>query len=308
MRRDRDNSTLGAIFMLGSTLTFSVMWVFVKQATEQGVHFVEVMLFRNLVAVFPMLLFVMRAGGFGLLRSAYPARHLLRAATGLGAMGTNFFALSVLPIADTTALLYGTPIFATLLSIPLLGERVGPWRWAAVIVGFCGILWIAASQGAFGGAHAAGMLATIATIAGMSHGIFSGLTQLLVRQLSATDHTASIVFWQSVLMALLVALVVPFVWSGNVWAAFWPLLAVGLIGSVGQFLLTEAYATAEASALGVYSYASILWATLLGWLIWGDVPALGFFGGAALIVASGLVILHRERLRRAQRLTRDIKA
>lgn len=308
MTRDRDNGVRGAAFMLLSTVMFSLMWVFVKIATARGVHVVETMLFRNFIAIFPMLFFVFRSGGLGVLRTAYPSRHFIRALAGLGAMGTNFFALSVLPIADSTALLYGTPIFATLLSIPILGERVGAWRWSAVIVGFCGILWIAISQGAFGGAHAAGTLATIATVAGMSHGVFAALTQLLVRQLSATDHTASIVLWQSVLMTSMVGLAVPFVWTGLVWEALLPLLAIGLLGSAGQFFMTEAYASAEASALGAYSYASIIWATLLGWTIWGDVPAPGFFIGAALIIASGLVILHRERVRRAQRLTRDVKS
>ncbi len=303
----RDNTARGAAYMLCATLLFALMWVFVKQATERGVHFVEIMLFRNMIAIVPTLAVVARAGGPAMLRTAYPLRHVSRAVTGLGAMATNFFALSVLPIADTIALMYGTPLFVTVLSIPLLGEKVGVWRWSAVIVGFTGILLIAFSQGAFSGAQAAGTLATVATIAGVSHGLFSALTQLLVRQLSATDHTASIVFWQSVLMTLIVAVFVPFVWSGQVFAALPLLVTVGLIGGVAQFLLTEAYASAEASALGAYSYTSILWAALFGWLVWGDVPASGFFAGAVLIVASGLVILHRERIRRAQRLSRDIK-
>lgn len=301
----RHDATRGALYMLGSTLVFALMWVFVKQATERGVHFVEVMLFRNLVAIVPALAVVARAGGLRMLRTAYPLRHLSRALTGLGAMATNFFALSVLPIADTIALMYGTPLFVTVLSIPILGERVGVWRWSAVIIGFVGILLIALSQGAFGGGSAVGTLATLATIAGVSHGFFSALTQLLVRQLSATDSTASIVFWQSILMTTIVGLFVPVFWSGAVLASLPLLVVIGLLGGVGQYLLTEAFASAEASALGAYSYASILWAALFGWLVWGDVPVAGFFAGAALVIASGLVILHRERVVRARRLARE---
>lgn len=306
MTRDRDNTPLGALYMLGACVLFSLMWVFVKLASA-GIPFIEIMLFRNAAALIPTFFIVARAGGLRVLSTAHPSRHLLRAFTGLGAMGTNFFALSVLPLADTTALIYSTPLFVTILSIPLLGERVGVWRWSAVIVGFLGILVIAISQGAFSAQTVGGWLAVAATVAAISHGLFSALTTLLVRQLSATDHSAGIVFWQSVLMTGLCLLMVPFVWVTPTWTELMQLMAVGLIGGIAQYLLTQAYATAEASAIGAYSYSSIIFSAFAGWLLWNDVPELGFYAGGALIVGSGIVILHRERVRRAARGARDIK-
>jgi drug/metabolite transporter (DMT)-like permease len=302
----KDDTRRGIALMLGACALYSLMWVFVKQAAET-IPFLQIMLFRNLVALVPAAAVTMRAGGVHVLRTARPARHIVRALTGLGAMGTNFFALSVLPIADSTALIYTTPLFVTILSAPLLGERVGPWRWSAVLIGFSGIVVIALSMGAFGGPAASGWLGTAAVIAAVSHGLFGAMNTLLVRQLSATDHTAGIVVWQSALMAAFCLVPAGLVWVDPSPWAWLMLLAVGVLGGAAQVLLTEAYASAEASALGPFSYVSIVFTAFAGYAIWGDVPAPGFFLGAALIVAAGLLILHRERVRAARRQGSDAK-
>jgi drug/metabolite transporter (DMT)-like permease len=223
--------------------------------------------------------------------------HLLRAFTGTMAQGCSFFALTVLPLAEQTALTYTTPLFVTLLSIPLLGEKVGIHRWSAVILGFIGIMVIALGQGAFQGGNWPERAVMIGMSVAVAQGVWSALTTLLVRNLSATESSTTIVLWQSLLMTAFTAVALPFFWTTpNAWE-WLILILVGLVGGVAQVMLTEAYASAQVSSLGPYSYTSILWSVGLGWLIWGDMPTIATIIGAVLIVLSGLYILHRELVR-----------
>jgi drug/metabolite transporter (DMT)-like permease len=135
-------------------------------------------------------------------------------------------------------------------------------------------------------------------VAAVCHGIFAAGTTLLVRQLSATEASASIVLWQSLLMTLLSGIALPFVWVTPAPSEWLLLLGVGLVGGIGQLLSTEAYASAQVSSLGPYTYTALLWAALFGWLLWGDVPGVTMLLGAALIVFAGLYILQREMRRR----------
>jgi drug/metabolite transporter (DMT)-like permease len=213
------------------------------------------------------------------------------------AQGCSFFALTVLPLAEQTALTYTTPLFVTLLSIPLLGEKVGIHRWSAVILGFVGIMVIALGQGAFQGGTWPERAVMIGMSVAVAQGVWSALTTLLVRNLSATESSTTIVLWQSLLMTAFTAVALPFFWTTpNAWE-WLILILVGLVGGVAQVMLTEAYASAQVSSLGPYSYTSILWSVGLGWLIWGDMPTIATIMGAVLIVLSGLYILHRELVR-----------
>jgi drug/metabolite transporter (DMT)-like permease len=216
-----------------------------------------------------------------------------------------FFSATVLPLGEQQALTYGTPIFVTLLAYPFLGERPGPHRWAAVAMGFAGILIIALGPTLMGETRVppAGIAAWVIVagyVAAVTHGMFAASTTLLVRQLSATEGSTSIVLWQSILMTALCALALPFVWVTPSAMEWLLLLGMGLVGGIGQLLSTEAFASAQVSSLGPYTYTALLWAALFGWLIWGDVPGVAMVTGAALIVGAGLYILHRE-MRRRQR-------
>ncbi|MCI0752502.1 DMT family transporter [Teichococcus vastitatis] len=292
----------GALMMLGATALFSLMGALVKGLGD-SIPFPELMFFRNLLAL-PVV------AAIGLrrkvdLRTQRFGGHFLRALAGLAAMSCSFFALTVLPLAEQTALTYSTPIFVIILSIPMLGERPGPHRWGAVLVGFLGILVIALGQGAFigGGRHDPSIpewLLWAGFGAAATHGLFSALTTLLVRQLSATEASAAIVLWQSILMTAMTTLALPFVWVTPSWEQLPLLIGMGLLGGLAQVMLTEAYASAQVSALGPYSYSALIWAIGIGWLVWGDVPTPSMLAGAAMIVAAGLYILHRELRRQGK--------
>lgn len=289
----------GVIFMLAACALFSFMSVLVK-AMAGLVPFQEQMFFRSAFALPVVALIALRKTGFtgafvATLRTKRFGGHLLRATTGTCATFCSFYALSVLPLAEHTALTNATPLFVTLLSIPLLGEKVGIHRGGAVVAGFLGILVIAFGQGAFtgdyGGAARWGLLAAVA------HGGFSAVTTLMVRSLSSSEASITIVLWQSLLMSALTATALPFVWETPSLPHLLVLIAIGLIGGVAQLLMTEAWASAQLSALAPISYSSLLWAVLFGWIAFGDVPTLWTLAGAAAIVAASLYIMHRELLR-----------
>jgi drug/metabolite transporter (DMT)-like permease len=288
----------GALLMLGATALFTIMSALIKGLSAQ-IHFVETMFFRSAFALPVMLVIAARGRDWGLLRTKRFPAHILRAFTGTMAQGCAFYALTVLPLAEQTALTYTTPLFVTLLSIPFLGERVGFHRWSAVLLGFAGILVIALGEGAFQGGGVPDRVVAIGMAVAVAQGVWSAATTLLVRSLSATESSATIVLWQSLLMTLFTLAALPFFWTTPSFAELVLLVLVGLIGGVAQIMLTEAYASAQVSALGPYSYTSILWSVAIGWVIFADAPGWSTLAGAALIVASGLYILHRE-IRRAR--------
>jgi len=293
----------GATLILMSTFGFSMMTVLAK-LLGSSIPFMEMVFFRSFFAL-PIVVFLSLRGRVSLRTRRFPG-HVARACTGLAATTCMFFSATVLPLGEQQALTYGTPIFVTLLAIPFLGERPGPHRWGAVLVGFAGILVIALGPGLTGQVRLpppgiAEWVLMAGYAAAVCHGFCAASTTLLVRQLSATESSTAIVLWQSILMTLLSGLVLPFVWVTPLASEWLVLVGIGAVGGISQLFSTEAYSSAQVSSLGPYTYTALLWAALFGWLIWGDVPGVTMLLGAAMIVAAGLYILHREMRRRTRR-------
>lgn len=288
----------GALCMLAAHALFTGMGVLVKSLAET-IPVVELMVFRSVFAL-PVLLFILLRSGLGLgsLRTRRLGGHVLRAGTGIAAQSCGFFALTLLPLAEQTALGFTQPLFVTMLAIPFLGEKVGLHRWSAVAIGFCGVLIIAAGQGALGGMAGAPVLGIGTAVA---QGMFSALTTLLVRQLSATESSTTITLWQSLLMGSFALALLPFFWVTPTLPELGLLVLMGLIGGAAQWLLTEAWSSAQVSSLAPYTYSALLWSVLFGFVAFGDVPGPSMLLGGVLIVAAGLYILHRELVRRRQK-------
>jgi drug/metabolite transporter (DMT)-like permease len=295
----RHDMRRGVLLMLAACAVFTMMGALIK-ALDGRIPVAEVMFFRSAFAVPVVLLVVMRArrgrSVIGTLRTRRFPAHLLRAMTGTAAQACAFYSLALLPLAEHTALTNTTPLFVALLSIPFLGEKVGIHRAGAVLLGFAGIVVIALGQGGFGqdlqGAARLGLLIAV------GNGIFSAATTLLVRRLSDTESSTTITLWQSLLMTAFAAAALPFGWATPSLAELALLVMVGVLGGIAQIMLTEAWASAQVSAIAPYSYSSLLWAMLFGWIAFGDVPGWLTILGAALIVAASLYILHRELRRR----------
>ena len=277
----------GALLIVSAGLIWQLMNALVKQLGTT-IPVPELMFFRNLFSL-PMVLLIASRGTITL-RTRRFGGHVIRASTGLMAMSLSFLAVSVLPLAEQQVLGYTQPLFITILAIPFLGEQPDRRRWLAVLVGFLGVVTVALGQGGLGGGSAPGW----AYVAAVTQGLVSALTTLQIRQLSATESSSTITLWQAILMTGIMACALPFVWVTPTWGQFGLLVLLGTLGGLAQVLQTEAFASAQVSALGPYTYCGLIWATIIGWTVFGDAPSLVMILGALLIVGAGIAILPRR--------------
>jgi drug/metabolite transporter (DMT)-like permease len=286
---DRRSPAKGILFMSLSVLLFTVMSVMVKQASEH-VPLLEIVFFRNAAGMVPVMIAVAWSGGLQELKTERFPAHLGRAVVGVTAMTMLFWSFALLPLADATAINYTAPLFLTALSAPLLGEKVGIYRWSAVLVGFIGML-IMLRPGE-------GMLELGALVA-LAAAFMQAMAMVAVSQLSRTEASTTIVFYFTAITTVLGALVLPFVWKTPEATYDWlMLLGIGLIGGCSQLSLTRAYAHAQAAVIAPFTYASLLWAALFGWLLWGHVPDDQTVLGAVVVAVSGVYITYREAVRK----------
>jgi drug/metabolite transporter (DMT)-like permease len=200
-----------------------------------------------------------------------------------------FFGVKLLPLADASAIMFVSPILLTVLAIPLLGEQVGPRRWAAVAVGFVGALIVVRP-----GMGAMGSGAILLLGAALSNALY----QLTTRKLRTADGPLTTLLYTASLGTLLLSLVMPAVWV-TPQPAHWPLFALmGVFGGIGHFALIKAFQRAPAAVVAPFSYVSLLWATIFGFALFGDLPDAWTIVGALIIAGGGLYILHRERVKR----------
>ncbi|MBM3518115.1 MAG: DMT family transporter [Alphaproteobacteria bacterium] len=273
--------------MLSSVAVFSVMDALVKWlAADYSVA--QLMFFRSVFAFVPLGVLAWHSGGPAALRTTRPGGHVLRALIGITAMGLFFLALGLMPLADVVAISFAGPLFLTALSVPLLGERVGIRRWAAVVVGFLGVLVIVRPG--------PGMFDPVSLVA-VGGAVAYGLAMIMVRKLSATESTVAIVFYFTLSCALVSGLALPFTWvtpPAEDWIA---LAALGVLGGLGQILMTNAFRRVQAAVVAPLEYTAILFAVALGIVFWNERPDSWTLIGAAVVIACGLYILHRETMR-----------
>jgi drug/metabolite transporter (DMT)-like permease len=234
-----------------------------------------------------ILAWVLARGRYDVLKTKRPKAQALRGVYGLIGMFLNFGAIALLPLAEATTLSFTAPIFAVVLSIVLLGEKIGAWRLAAVVLGFAGVLIIAQP----GGGH----LPLFGAAIGLGGAFMIALISIQIADLGRTEHPFTIVLWFATMSS--VVLLVPVLILGHAHTAHeWLLLlATGVIGSIGQFLLTASLRFGKVTSVIVMDYSALIWATLWGWLIWQVLPPATTWLGAPLIVGAGIVIAWRER-------------
>jgi drug/metabolite transporter (DMT)-like permease len=259
--------------------------------TRAGLPAVQVIWVRFIGQLVAILMVLGLAAVPQLLRSVKPAQQLLRSALLLISTATNFFALKYLRIDQTTTIMFMTPLLVALIAGPLLGEWVGWRRMVAIMVGFCGIL-IAVRPG-FAEFHPAFLL----SLAGMTgYAFFS----ILTRYLSDHDSTATTLFYSLLVGATLLAPMAITAWLPPPdMTALIVLLTIGLWGGVGHYLFIVAHRYAPASMLSPVGYVALLTHSTAGFLVFGDVPDRWTLAGALVVIASGLYLFHRERVRKS---------
>jgi drug/metabolite transporter (DMT)-like permease len=277
---------LGIMYRIAAMACMAVLSALVKWTGSRGVPVFEIILFRNLFAFLPLGLYIWRTTGFGVLKTRRPLGHFTRSAVGLTGMVCGFSAVQYLPLTEATALQFTSPLFMTALSALLLSEKVGRHRWAAVFVGFLGVLIMARP------------LPGEMNVPGVTLGILSALgaagAMVAIRQISDTEKGPTIVFYFTLGGVLIGAVGSLFGWVNPDPLTLAMLVLAGIIGGVGQLFLTEALRQAPVGVIAPFDYTQLVWAALLGLLIWGELPHPLTLVGAVIVAGSGVYILHRE--------------
>lgn len=284
--RPQQSRLLGIGLRVGAVAGFAVMAAMIKLGYQAGISTVELTFYRFAFGLPPLLLWIAWSRNFAAWRTGRPLAHAWRAAAGLTTMVLAFSALAWLPLAEATTLSFAAPLFAIILSALVLGEKVGPHRWSAVALGFVGVLIVMQPEGSH--LPAAGLLLAAAAAFGV------GVTTITIRQIGRTEGTQTIVLYFSLLSLPAVGLLMPFFGRAHDGPEWLILFALGSFGGIAQLLLTASLRYAPVPVVVPFDYTQLLWAVLLGWLVFADRPAATTWLGAAAIIASGLYTLYRE--------------
>lgn len=277
------------------------MFALVKLASTRGVNVVESLFYRQCGSALCATGLVAVGPGFASLRTQRVWAHVGRMALGLGAMGCNFLAFILLPLAEATTIGFSVPIFSVILAAVVLDEPTGKWRWGAVAAGFAGVLLIV--QPGSGDVPLFG--ASVALVAAL----MTASVTIVIRRLGATERAATTVFWFA--LSSLVPLGLAMLIFGRPHdGATWMMLAgLAVAGGLAQLTLTGALRLAPVGLVMPMDYTSLLWALLLGSWIFGEIPTPWIWIGAPIIITSGLVIVWREqRLHRRAALSAEVAA
>jgi drug/metabolite transporter (DMT)-like permease len=271
------------MLMIGSGAAFAVMMAIVRKVSAD-IHPFEAAFFRNLFGLALMAPWLLRSG-MGVLRTGRFSIHVLRATFGLGAMMSLFLALSLLPLAEVTALTFTAPLFGTIGATVFFGEQVRARRWTATLVGLLGALIILRPG-----------IATIqpASLVALGSAVLMAAAMLSIKSLSRTEHPNAIVIIMGLLMTPASLVPALFVWTSPCRSTWILLLGMGVAATAGQVCLTRAFAAADASALLPLDFSRLVFASLIGFLMFGEVPDVWTWVGASIIITATVYIAHRD--------------
>ena len=285
---------LFALFIrLCAAASIATMAMLVKLAGERGVHVVEILFWRQALTLPMFTGYMLVAGRLALIRTERLGGHAKRTISGMLGMVLNFSALILLPLAEATTLNFTAPIFAVLLSILLLRETVGIYRWGAVLAGFLGIIVIAQPG--------SGHIPLFGALVALGAAFMIALVSIQLQELGRTEQPLTVVFWFAALSTPVLAIGVPFVFHSHDGLTWLVLIGAGFFGGIGQLFLTASLRYGAVASVIVMDYSALVWATAYGWLVWDTLPPAQTWLGAPLVVGAGLLIAWREhRLAKAR--------
>jgi len=280
-----------ALLMAAAILAFSVQDAAIKWLSRDY-GLAQIIFFSRILAVPFAALLAYRSGGLAQLRSKRPLLQVARASLTVCDMLCFTAAVWLMPLADAITIGFAAPLFMTILSVPLLKERVGPRRWTAVLLGFVGVVIVLQPSGAGYG---------LPSLYALGSALAFALLIIATRVLTATETVPCLMFWNSGIVASVMLVLMLPEWRTPTGWGIWAFALSAGIGAVAQLLITEAFRLGEVSLLAPIQYTSLLWAGFFGYLIFDNVPTTTTLIGAAVIVASTLYIVEREaRLARAR--------
>jgi drug/metabolite transporter (DMT)-like permease len=275
----KDQPVAGALCVLSASLTFAILGAVVKVVSLSLTNEM-VVFFRNFCSLFFILPWIWYSRPLGGLRTSYFPLHLLRSMAGLGGMYCFFYVIARLQLSESFLLMSTAPLFIPIIAYIWIHEPVERKVRGAIVIGFIGIILILKPG--------VGVFRPIAFV-GLGAGLMGALAMVSIRRMSSSEPTIRIVFYFTVFGTLISA--IPLVWSwqspkAEIW---WLLVLMGLLAAVGQFLLTKGYSLAPAAKVGPFSYSNVVFAMVLGWVLWGESLDFLTWVGAFLICIAGII-------------------
>ncbi len=283
-----DNVLLGIAYMVAATVLFAGTAALAKlMAAIYPVG--EVMFFRSFTSLVVCAAFVLPFAGFSVFATKRPRDHLARGVSQSISQTFTVLAVSMMPLAGAIAINFSAPLWSALLSVLWLKERAGPARWIALLTGFVGVLIVT---------HPGADSLQLGALFALGNAIMYGSVTVAVRGMTATESTPTLLMWQVTTMAVLHSLLLlfGFRWPAPLDAAM--LISSGVANAAGQFLWTRALQLAPATAVSPFYYLMLVWALVIGYLVWGDAPTLALLIGSGIVVGCGLFLLWHEAKRR----------
>ena len=284
---DSRRRTRAIVLMLLAVALFAGMDCLLKMLSA---HYppMQVAALRGMASLPLVLAWAIATAGFLPLFRVRWSLHLLRGVLGVAMMAGFVYALRTLPLSTAYSIFFVAPLLITALSVPFLGERVGPRRWTAIAVGLLGVLVVLRPTGE-------GML-SLAGMAVLLAAFGYSVSAITVRIIARTDSTQALMVWLLVFMALGSGLLAAPDWQPVRPQDLWVIAGIGVAGALGQYAITEAFRLGEASLIAPLEYTALVWGVLLDATLWGVLPDSVTWLGAGIIVASGLYLLRRERV------------
>ncbi|MEM7702936.1 MAG: DMT family transporter [Pseudomonadota bacterium] len=271
-----------------TALALATMGMLLKLASTRGVHLAELVFWRQAITVAAVTIVLLALGQMGSVRTKRFPAHMRRAIYGITGMFFVYGAVVLLPLAEATTLSFTGPFFAVLLSVVLFREKIGKYRWAAVALGFAGVLVLTQPGSA--------VIDPFGATVGLIAAFLVALISFQIQDLNKTEAPWSIVFWFAALTAPLSALALPFVYAPHDAETWLIIVAMALCGAVAQMLLTASLRFGSASVILLMDYTSLLWATMYGFYVFERTPPTSLWIAAPLIIGAGALIAYRERL------------
>jgi drug/metabolite transporter (DMT)-like permease len=282
-----DHLVKGVINALSAAIMLTTMNMVAKLMSV--VHDpVEITFYRNLVAIILLLAGLAILGKLYLLKTKRPWAQFIRSAVGTTGMIFCIWTISLMPLTTATAFIFTAPLFVTLLSYPLLKERVGLIRFVAVLFGFSGVLLITQPEGGVTG---------YPILIGLCAGFLNGLVAICLRWLGNTENTATTNFYFFLYGLIGTAVAMPFIHDTPTTQTSIYIVAIGIVGLLSLLFKTQGYRLGPAAFISPISYTMLIWALLFDYFIWQDIPSLPVIAGALIIISSNIFIIWRENRR-----------
>lgn len=281
----QDNIIKGTAFALAAFLCFALTNAFAKLLSDTH-HVVELVFYRNLIAFIPFVIYIFAFRKFDTMETKKPVAVLTRAVMATITLGVTFTSYKILPMADATVLLFTASLLLPVLGFLFLNEKVGRYRWMAILIGFGGVAYMA---------QPSGQIVMLGVIAGLVAALMQAIMMTLARYIK-TEEPVTATFYLISIGTIIPALIVPFFGKPIAAENMALFLGMGITGALAQLCIVNAFKQAPAAIVSILNYTGIIWASGLDILIWNTIPSANVIIGAAVIIAANLFILYREHL------------